>query len=65
MQNPQRCVYGMKIIPLETDALKEILRKGMTYRKLYPMLEESFQSELLPHEWYEQMIKDPLSQYSQ
>jgi len=65
VQNPQRCVYGMKIIPLETDALKEILRKGMTYRKLYPMLEESFQSELLPHEWYEQMIKDPLSQYSQ
>lgn len=60
VQNVARYVSGMKIIPIRTAELRAILQKGMTYRQLYPLFEASFQSELLPHEWYEQMIEEPL-----
>ena len=60
VQNVARYVSGMKIIPIRTAELRAILQKGMTYRQLYPLFEASFQSALLPHEWYEQMIEEPL-----
>ena len=59
VQNMDRHVSGMKIIPLETAQLKSIILSRMTYRKLYPLFEEAFHSDLLPHEWYEQMIEEP------
>lgn len=55
-----RFVPGMKIIPLEVSALKHILRTGKTYRDLYPLFEAAYQSDLPPHEWYENAIDQAL-----
>ena len=56
-----RYVTGMKILPLQTDELKNIIREGWTYRTLYPLFEEAYQSFLPPHDWYGQCISAPLA----
>ena len=59
-QNPCQFIEGMKIIPLQTKELKQILRQKYGYTHLYPLLEEAFQSTLPPHLWYENCLKDRL-----
>ena len=54
-------VTGMKIIPLQTGDLKNIILNRMTYRALYPVLERAYTSFLPPHTWYPVCISDPLS----
>ena len=56
-----RYVTGMKILPLQTDELKNIIREGWTYRTLYPLFEEAYQSFLPPHDWYGRCISAPLA----
>ncbi|MEF2716088.1 MAG: AlwI family type II restriction endonuclease [Oscillospiraceae bacterium] len=56
-QDYSKSVNGMKIIPLQTSELKKIATNGKTYKELYPMFEEAFNSALPPHEWYENCIK--------
>ena len=56
-----RYVTGMKILPLQTDELKNISRGGWTYRTLYPLFEAAYQSFLPPHDWYGQCISVPLA----
>ena len=56
-QDYSKSVNGMKIIPLQTSELKKIVTNGKTYKELYPMFEEAFNSALPPHEWYENCIK--------
>lgn len=56
-QDYSKSVNGMKIIPLQTSELKKIVSSGKTYKELYPMFEEAFDSNLPPHEWYENCIK--------
>jgi hypothetical protein len=51
----------MKILPLQTDELKNIIRGGWTYRTLYPLFEAAYQSFLPPHDWYGQCISVPLA----
>ncbi len=51
-QDYSRSVAGMKIIPLQTSELKKIVSNGKTYKELYPLFEEAFNSNLPPHEWY-------------
>lgn len=55
-QDYSKSVAGMKIIPLQTSELKKIVTTGKTYKELYPMFEEAFNSTLPPHEWYENCI---------
>ena len=55
-QDYTQFVNGMKIIPLQTSELKKIITNGKTYKDLYPMFEEAFNSTLPPHEWYENCI---------
>lgn len=55
-QDYSKSVNGMKIIPLQTSELKKIVSNGKTYKELYPMFEEAFNSNLPPHEWYENCI---------
>lgn len=55
-QDYSKSVNGMKIIPLQTSELKKIVTNGKTYKELYPMFEEAFNSALPPHEWYENCI---------
>ena len=51
-QDYTKSVNGMKIIPLQTSELKKIIRNKKTYRELYPLFEEAFNSTLPPHIWY-------------
>lgn len=59
--NPQdytQYVNGMKIIPLQTTELKKIVNNHRTYKELYPLFEEAFNSTLPPHEWYGAYISE-------
>lgn len=56
-QDYTQYVNGMKIIPLQTSELKNIILNNRTYKDLYPLFEEAFCSEHFPHEWYENCIK--------
>ena len=51
-------VEEMKIIPLQTSELKALILSGKTYKELYAVLEEAYNSDLPPHEWYENCIKN-------
>ena len=53
-------VSGMKILPLQTTELKNIILNGWTYRTLYPLLDTAYRSFLPPHAWYSECISDPL-----
>lgn len=52
-QDYTKFVNGMKIIPLQTSELKNIIRNKKTYRELYPLFEEAYNSTLPPHMWYD------------
>lgn len=41
----------MKIIPLQIEDLKNIVKNKLRYEKLYKIFEAAFQSELAPREW--------------
>ena len=49
-------VMGMKILPLQTAELKNIIRNQLTYQSLYPVFESAYQSFLPPHDWYPECI---------
>lgn len=51
-------VNEMKIIPLQTSELKALISSETTYKELYVILEEAYNSDLPPHEWYENCIKN-------
>ena len=55
-----RYVSGMKILPLQTADLRQIILEGWTYRALYPLLEAAYRSFLPPHVWYSECISAPL-----
>jgi hypothetical protein len=57
-QDYSKCINGMKIIPLQTSELKKIITKGKTYKELYNLFENAFNSTLPPHEWYDKCIKN-------
>lgn len=59
-QDYTQYVEGMKIIPLETSELKRIIQVSKTYKELYPIFEEAFNSALPPHMWYENCIKNSI-----
>ncbi len=59
-QDYTQYVEGMKIIPLETSELKRIVQVNKTYKELYPIFEEAFNSVLPPHMWYENCIKNSI-----
>lgn len=56
----EKNVDGMKIIPLQTSELKSIVSKNIKYKDLYNMFDEAYNSELKPHEWYHNAIKNIL-----
>lgn len=50
------CIKGLKIIPLETSDLKTIIQNELTYKKLYPHFESSYQSSNMEaRSWYEDL----------
>ena len=54
-------VDGMKILPLRTEELKNILLNGWTYRSLYPVFETAYRSFLPPHLWYGDCVASPIA----
>ena len=53
-------VDGMKIIPLGTNELKEIVLKSIKYKDLYDLFESAFSSDMKQHEWYTTFIVERL-----
>lgn len=52
----EQCINGMKIIPLNTAELKNIIANSMTYDQLYPIFECAHQNNEPPKTWYENNI---------
>ena len=55
-QDYSKSIAGMKIIPLQTSELKKIVSNRKTYKELYSLFETAYNSNLPPHEWYNQNI---------
>lgn len=55
-----KSVKGMKIIPLQTSEIKTIIRNHITYKKLYRIFDEAFNSDESVITWYNQSIVDKL-----
>ncbi|MCV3373946.1 AlwI family type II restriction endonuclease [Campylobacter lari] len=56
-------IKGMKIIPLETIELKNIIKNNKKYSELYSLFDEAYKAnldELDADEWYERYIKEKL-----
>lgn len=59
IQNEDDFIPGMKIIPLNTSDLREIIRQGKTYRELYPVFEDAYQrsNNFHPKKWYDELVR--------
>ena len=55
-----RSVNGMKIVPCNTEEIKKIIQRGITYAQLYRVFEEAHQANTAPNLWYDQEIKNKL-----
>ncbi len=49
-------ITGMKILPLQTSELKDILRLEIRYPQIYQLLDSAYHSGGAPKEWYEECI---------
>ena len=47
-------ITGMKIVPLQTSELKNILRLEIGYPQIYQLLDSAYHSGGAPKEWYEE-----------
>ncbi len=57
-QNPDNYVCGMKIIPIDTRDLREIINKNMSYSSLYNHFNKAFEEEEPhPQKWYDKFVK--------
>lgn len=56
-----KSVKGMKIIPLQTTEIKAIIKNHISYKKLYAIFEESFQSGTSVVNWYDDEIVSKLN----
>lgn len=62
--DPQKSVSGMKIIPLSTEVLRDLLHHNVTYGSLYPVLEASYQSGFHQPEWHGVLAQEVAALYS-
>lgn len=49
-------IKGMKIFPIQTSELREMLRGDLKYPQIYQMLDRAYDSGEAPKEWYENNI---------
>lgn len=50
-------IEGMKIIPIDTNFLKEIIKNKITYKQLYLDFEDHYQKKPEERNWYKNMIE--------
>ncbi len=55
-----RSINGMKIVPCNTEEIKTIIQRDITYAQLYKVFEEAHQANTAPNLWYDQEIKNKL-----
>ena len=55
-QDYTKSVDGMKIIPIQTAEIKRMINDGKKYYQLYQIFKAAYDSELPPHNWYEESI---------
>ena len=55
-KDPSKFIQGMKIIPLETDDLKNIIIKNKKYKELYGVFENLHNQQLAPYEWRKKLV---------
>ncbi len=53
----------MKIISIDTNALKEILNNGNNYRYLYGIFEKYYKSDLRLPEWHDNLTEEATERY--
>ncbi|MFA1743472.1 AlwI family type II restriction endonuclease [Fusobacterium animalis] len=63
-KNDER-IEGMKIIPIDTNFLKEIIKNKVTYSQLYLDFEEHYQKKLEERNWYKNMIEEINKKYKE
>lgn len=59
-RDDSRFVESMKIIPLQTGDLKNMIRNKTTYASIYPLFEAAYQASLPAPTWYRQCVKEAL-----
>jgi len=57
-------ITGMKILPIQTSELKELLRFDVKYPQIYEMLDKAHNSNETPREWYEKNIIREIACYN-
>ena len=63
--NDNEYVANMKILPLHTQELKELVIKGMTYKELYKIFQTAYLANdiLAPQQWYDIYIKNKIQKF--
>ena len=58
-RNDTEHVDGMKIMPLHTRELKQVIEKNISYAQLYSLFEDAFWCDSIqaPPEWYSTCIR--------
>ena len=56
-------IIGLKIIPIDTVYLQDLLRINTSYDKIYPFFEKQYQSELQGKKWHETMVQEHQAEY--
>lgn len=59
-ENNDEFIESMKIIPLQSSELKQIISNKITYKQLYEIFEKAFHSTLTPVKWYQETIVEKL-----
>lgn len=58
----EKIIKGMKIIPLDTKAIQQILEKKLRYSKLYELFDRHHKKDINsnkhPKDWYQEMIEE-------
>lgn len=57
-------VSNNKIIPLNTENIKTMLKKEIYYSKVYRFFAKAYESEVPYQNWYEETINMPLNEYT-
>lgn len=58
-----KSIEGMKIISLDTEALKSIIQNSINYKHLYHVFDKYHRSELKLPEWQDNLIREATSNY--
>ena len=51
-------INGLKIIPIDTDILKKIIKEKKNYKELYSFFDKVYKSNIPDPEWYEKEIAE-------